>query len=89
MWRREGSGGRDNRCCRIGGCIVVAIKGGGRRREVTSLSSSHKDTMWGRDVGGGTTMTVVEGEAVSSLLALLSGVGKNPGERVAGGRQLQ
>jgi hypothetical protein len=35
MWWSEGSGGRDDRCFRREGRIVIAIKGGGKRGEVT------------------------------------------------------
>jgi hypothetical protein len=48
----------------MGGRIVVTVKRGGRRGEVALSLSSHKDTMWGRDGGGGTTTMVEGGEAV-------------------------
>jgi hypothetical protein len=61
----RGAEGGEDRYCRRGGRIVVAVKRGGRRGEVASLSLSHDDTIWGRG-GGGTATTVAGGEAVLS-----------------------
>ncbi len=82
----RGAEGGEDRYCRRGGRIVVAVKRGGRRGEVALLSLSHDDMMWGRG-GGGTTTTVAGGEAVLlSSFSPLIGVSKYPGERVAEGR---
>ena len=76
--------------CKRGSCIVVVlVKGGGRRGEVASSSLSHEGDGVGKRCGGGGTATkVAGGEAVSSSSSWLSnGLGKDPGERGAGGRR--
>jgi hypothetical protein len=61
--------------------------GGERRGEVTlssSVSSSHKDYDVGQREGRRITTTIAGGEVASSLSS--RGMGKDLGERVAGGR---